>query len=289
MSSGQLRDAWAVIGVKLSDEAWPWESKDFPVRVWKCGDCAFEFSNPEFAGEGQFYKELQAQNSEYYPGASAEFLRAVKFAQAHKLKNVLDVGCGSGSFLNLMKNAGLDTHGVELNPEGARMARANGHKISECFLEELPTDRKFDFVTAWQVVEHVSDPVDLVRQAAGRMSPNGYLGIAVPNETTMRWICPYDPHGWPPHHISRWRLRDLQRLGEQCGLRLIESGAEPLQAQMGKHFWLLHCQLSRALGFKGPVGGAFLTRVFWRLYRLSGAEKFSPFAGSSIYAFYSRQ
>jgi SAM-dependent methyltransferase len=289
MSWGQLRKAWEVTGTRLSEAAWPAFDPESLVKVWQCGSCGFEFSDPSFAGNGQFYKELQAQNEYYYPDASPEFIRAAKFAVDRKIKNALDVGCGAGAFLNLLKGKGIKTYGIELNPEAARISRGAGHEVFETLLEDLPADQKFELVTAWQVLEHVSAPREFLEQCVRVLAPGGFVGVAVPNERTMRWICPHDPHGWPPHHISRWQLRDLERIGKEVGLRMIQSGAEALHGASGEHFWMLHNKLAATLGFKPHPGGAWLPKLLWFLYRKAGLRHYCPLPGSSIYAFYVRE
>lgn len=293
LTLGQLLTGWKAHGVEFSAEAWPYPDDSRAVEVWKCGSCGFEFSDPALAGNAQFYVELQKHGADtYYPKDSLEFHRAIHFAKERGLSTVLDVGCGAGAFLNLAKAAGMKTHGVELNPEGAKVARAAGHHIYDSLLGDLlatGTMPKFDLVTSWQVLEHVSAPVQFLKECGQFVRKGGFLGIAVPCEKTMRWICPYDPHGWPPHHVSRWRLEDLELIGSRAGLRLVGSGADPLYGRLGEHFWTLHNRLAPLLGFKPHRGGTFLPKLFWYLYRKSGARHWSPIDGSSIYAFYTRE
>jgi hypothetical protein len=139
------------------------------------------------------------------------------------------------------------------------------------------------------VMEHVVDPVGFLRDCARAVKPGGYVGIGVPNEATMRWLCPYDPHGWPPHHVTRWRIRDLEAIGRLAGLTMIRSGAEPLTGALGEHFWNLHNRLAVEIGEAPHRGGALLPRVFWLAYRKAGLRHWWPMPGSSIYAMYRRE
>lgn len=287
----QLERLWKLSGIQFSPGAWPARSPGGAVEVWRCRGCGFEFSDTAQAGNGQFYAELQAQAENYYPERPFEFVRGVDFARTHGLKDVLDVGCGSGVFLSMAKAAGLETHGMELNPEGARLARAAGHTLHEGLIGDLVRRAgapRFSFVTAWQVMEHVNDPVGFLRDCAQAVRPGGFVGIGVPNESTMRWLCPYDPHGWPPHHVTRWRIRDLEAIGHAAGLAMVESGAEPLTGALGEHFWLLHNRLAGEVGARPHRGGRWLPRLFWLAYRKAGLRHWRPIPGSSIYAMYRR-
>jgi SAM-dependent methyltransferase len=262
------------------------------VRAWKCGACGFEFSNPEFAGDGRFYAALQAQLENYYPVRAYEFERALDFAREQGLAEVLDVGCGSGTFLTLAKSRGLRAYGMELNPQGVAQARRAGHEVYECLLADLlarEPGRKFDFVTAWQVMEHVPDPARFLQECAAAARPGGFVGVAVPNEMMLRLLCPNDPHGWPPHHISRWRIQDLERAGRGAGLKIMASGADPLSGSLAEHFWELHNRLARNLGSKPHRGGRLLPKLAWLAYRKLGLRHWLPLPGASIYAFYRRE
>ena len=193
--------------------------------------------------------------------------------------------------MSMAKAEGLATFGMELNPEGVRLARAAGHEVYDCLASELlrdPNSRRFSLVTAWQVLEHVPDPVEFLRDCALLARPGGFVGVAVPNEDGGHRLCPYDPHLWPPHHISRWRGRDLAAAGAKAGLRLVKSGSDVLSGSMAKHFWLLHNKLAPGLGFKPHPGGELLPSILWLLYRKSGARHFLPRRGPSVYAFFTR-
>ena len=90
---------------------------------------------------------------------------------------VLDCGCGDGKFLNALQKWGWDTYGVEPS-------------MSEAFprhhrLEAPPQDASFDFVILHQVLEHIREPLDLLRQLAGSMREGGSLFISVPRLDTV--------------------------------------------------------------------------------------------------------
>jgi SAM-dependent methyltransferase len=85
---------------------------------------------------------------------------------------VLDFGCGDGKFLNRLQNAGWETYGVEPSTSAA-FAR---HRR----LDRPPQDGSFDFAILHHVLEHVTDPLDILRQLAGALREGGVLFIGVP-------------------------------------------------------------------------------------------------------------
>jgi SAM-dependent methyltransferase len=287
----QLQKAWAVLGVDVSSAALGDLARREAIRLWRCSDCGFEYSHLEFAGRALFYEELQRQLPNYYPSDSAEYSRAIQFASEHGIEEVLDVGCGAGAFLDLGKKAGLRTHGVELNPKAAAIARQKGHKVYNDLLRTLIAAGdypRFDLVTTWQVLEHVSDPVDFLWECAQFVKPGGYLAVAVPAENGINSLSPFNPHVWPPHHVTRWRLTHLRQLGTKTGLKFVYGGNDPINPYNARYMWELHNQLAPIFGCKPYPGGKLLPKVLAFASAKIGIHKLLPDWGHSTYAFFAK-
>lgn len=101
---------------------------------------------------------------------------------------VLDVGCSSGVFLDMMRTKGWDVAGVEICQEFVKMAK-DFFGIENIFngtLEEAGfEDESFDLITMWDLVEHVPDPISLLREAERVLKPTGMLLILTPNENSL--------------------------------------------------------------------------------------------------------
>jgi hypothetical protein len=99
---------------------------------------------------------------------------------------LLDIGTGDGEFLDVARAAGYDVVGTEPSATGAGLASARGHDVRTGTLEEIDFgDRRFDLVTVWHVLEHVSRPGNFLLRAHRLLRPGGLLFVAVPNE---EWI-----------------------------------------------------------------------------------------------------
>src|SRR6266849_2408899 len=165
----------------------------------------------------------------------------------------MDVGCGSGAFLELPKKAGLLTFGIDLNPQAARVSTQKGHNVYNCSMAEFCTGKtheRLNLVTAFEVLEHVADPVGFLSSAAGLLKPGGYLAVSVPNRSGVIRLCEENPHQWPPHHLSWWRLRDLARIGERCNLEIVKIGGDILMGGQIELFGKLRNELRTVWGEK---------------------------------------
>lgn len=95
---------------------------------------------------------------------------------------ILDFGCGGGEYLKRMRRLGNQVTGVDFDPASLDLARRSG--LDVMFPEDLDAaahDGSFDLVTLAHVIEHVQDPVALLRRLRRCLRPGGRLYLETPN------------------------------------------------------------------------------------------------------------
>ncbi|MGI8542196.1 MAG: class I SAM-dependent methyltransferase [Aridibacter sp.] len=93
---------------------------------------------------------------------------------------ILDVGCGTGANLEMLKNFG-EAEGVDVSDEALEFCRKKGLKVHKGLAEELPfEDETFDVVTALDVVEHLDDDIAGLREMFRVLKKGGKTLIFVP-------------------------------------------------------------------------------------------------------------
>lgn len=128
--------------------------------------------------------------------------------------SVLDVGCGNGTWLTVLgKN--YKKYGIELSRSSAEMAeRASNAEIYIGPYEEYPNVIEFDLITAFAVIEHLSDPVLFVQWASARLMPGGLLIIMTADRESG--VARRMGSMWPlyasPEHFSYFSARALRKL-----------------------------------------------------------------------------
>lgn len=138
----------------------------------------------------------------------------------------LDIGCGVGHSLTAAKTAGMLSHGVEADPDAVALARRN-HEVVVSRIGDLP-DGTYDVVSMWETLEHLADPLLMLREAVARLSPGGLVAVTVPNLDASglrvsREKCSYVYGGFnSPGHINFFNRRTIEKLFKRAGLALVE-------------------------------------------------------------------
>jgi 2-polyprenyl-3-methyl-5-hydroxy-6-metoxy-1,4-benzoquinol methylase len=148
--------------------------------------------------------------------------------------DLLDVGCGSGTLLGLMKQRGFRGVGVDFSAEAASLAEAeNGVRVVVGSLADAAfLDQSFDIVTLFHVMEHVANPRNVLAEVFRILRPNGAVVVQVPSIDSWqfklfgakwygldipRHVIDYSNHamlkllidsGFVPHRIRHFNLRD---------------------------------------------------------------------------------
>lgn len=172
-------------------------------------------------GVGPAWRALLAPLAILHPGGPDELDAAAMYLRAPiGPAKVLDVGCGSGVLLARMKSLGWDAEGVELDPGGVTAARARGVRVHQGQLADAKfPDKCFDAVHSAHVIEHVYDPVTLLRECFRILKPGGKLVILTPN--TGSWGHRKFGSAWlnldPPRHLILFNQLTLRAAAERNG------------------------------------------------------------------------
>lgn len=138
---------------------------------------------------------------------------------------VLDVGCGGGLFLKMLREHGLPVLGLEMSQAAAQSAwKRNGVAVVCGDLSKTPIERgTCAGVTMFHVLEHLHDPVSYLRSARDLLLPGGRLVVQVPNASSWQFLM--FGERWNgvdvPRHLVNYRQRDLENLLEYCGMEVV--------------------------------------------------------------------
>ncbi|HEY3725257.1 MAG TPA: class I SAM-dependent methyltransferase [Acidimicrobiia bacterium] len=144
---------------------------------------------------------------------------------------ILDVGCGDGFHLDLLREfgpGGWQLEGVDLDPRAADAAEARGLVVHRGSIDaiDLPAEH-YDFAILVQTIEHFADPASLLRAIRRVLRPGGRLLLVTDNTGSLDFSVAKRRH-WGGYHFPRhWYLFDapsLRKLAAHTGLAVDELG-----------------------------------------------------------------
>jgi 2-polyprenyl-3-methyl-5-hydroxy-6-metoxy-1,4-benzoquinol methylase len=139
---------------------------------------------------------------------------------------VLDVGCGCGVFLNLLKRLGWQTYGTDISPAALAICQTNGHQVCPAAEVLQRLDRNsFDWIILDNVLEHIAEPWVVLKQLNQLLRTGGRLTVCVPNFGGKD--APLFGGFWemldPPRHYFHYSAAGLTTLLQRCGFEITKT------------------------------------------------------------------
>ncbi|MDO8513856.1 MAG: class I SAM-dependent methyltransferase [bacterium] len=195
--------------------------------IYRCNYCTLEFSLPPITGNNDFY-EWVTSHPNYFHSNRWEWptivANLVKQSKKRKIR-VLEVGCGSGIFLNMINGLrNTDVIGIDSTPSAVEECHKKGLMV---YLETLESflskpkhkNQRFDYVIAFHTLEHIERPKEWVSIMTRILKPKGTIILSTPYSPLSFETKWYDPLNYPPHHMTRWNQRAYHELASQLGLK----------------------------------------------------------------------
>jgi SAM-dependent methyltransferase len=198
-------------------------------RICKCMNCGFKQVS-DVKDVLSFYEALE--DEDYDSNRKQRGLQArsiLKKVQNYiKRGRLLDVGAASGILLEQGVALGYDCEGVEPSKALSAIASRNGQKVHLGILPHPDVSGKYDVITLVDVIEHIPNPVQLLRDIAAHLKPTGFGVLTTPNEQSLvakllggRW--------WHYRiaHIGYFNLKTIKLALSQAGLEVVSVSSPP--------------------------------------------------------------
>ncbi len=229
----------------------PWSESGYGMM--ECLDCTLLWADP-LRGEPDLYGDAYQTDGAY--AAELELAERVKAGKGHRafgwpyrvlIRSVagwrgvgrggvqgrffeagprgrfFEVGCGAGYFVEHMRRQGWHASGCDVSGSAIRAARRLfslelGHTD---FNDRAVEDRSIDLLAAFEVIEHLADPVGFLRTVERKLKPGGCAFVSTPNASSG-W-----PLAWkreksvlPPYHLTVFSERSLGAAARAAGLEV---------------------------------------------------------------------
>lgn len=202
-------------------------------RTVICRECGFCFVSPLPKEEvyrnfyrvaySRFYKDIHKVKIKEDPIESPYENFRFEFIEKHKPvkgSQVLEIGAGPGRFLFLTSLRGARCAALEPSMEFKEVLRGKGIEVLGDFIEKFNSNRKFDIVYLFHVLEHFYDPIGTIKRLRDLVKDDGVIVVEVPN--IWKPFKSLDGYFLRYPHLSYFSPKSLRRLLSMCGFELIE-------------------------------------------------------------------
>ena len=213
-------------------------------RIYPQNYHAINFSSQHFGIVYQIRSWLEAKR----------FMSACDDLQANA--RILDVGCGDGFHLNLLRRYGKKSwtlEGIDLDKRAVEMARKSGLVIYNGSVESINLpENSYDLAFMVQTIEHVEKPDEVMRAIRGLLKPGGKLVIVTDNTDSLDFKL-FKRNYWGGYHFPRhWHLfsqNSLSKLAEKTDFQVARLGTiiTPVNWVYTVHNWLVERKAPRWL------------------------------------------
>jgi 2-polyprenyl-3-methyl-5-hydroxy-6-metoxy-1,4-benzoquinol methylase len=224
------------------------------VTIWECPVSGLRFREPTSHEDVEAFYD--AEYHEKMTGVGGKRLRRLAYRKEndsrveHLLRHlpegrVLDVGCSRGDFAEALSRAGFDTYGLDISVDACEKSRATlGEDRVFCStLKELAEQRtqRFTAITAMDVIEHCTDPVEFLGAAHALLKKDGILFLRTPTLSS-----PFHAVGslsykltlglyktplfklYHAEHLYFFNELSMRRILQDCGFDVLEIAPDPL-------------------------------------------------------------
>ena len=222
------------------------DKKGVQTQVVQCNECSLFYTNPTLVPLSNPY---EAAGEDYFVGRAHDPVRKIMLgeefaAQTERLLNgrrgiILEAACGKGEFLRGAINRGWKARGVEMTEYFAAIARDHGIDVETAPIEDsryLEESNTCDAIFMLAMLEHLYDPLVMLRKANSILVPDGIALINVPNEVTSlvnqlgnryvklmygrEWTMSLSPT-FSPFHVVGFSPKSLRKALEMTGFEVI--------------------------------------------------------------------
>ena len=210
----------------------PGSVRDNPMlKILECTNCNLVYlSSMEHIGD-MHYEKSGMHNGEL-PDIDS-WLKETLFDDSRRYnfikdkitnKNILDFGCGIGGFLDCAKKSAATASGVELDLSLQESFENRDLKVFPNLLSAQKGKTKYDLITSFHVIEHLSNPISILKELAELLDENGEIIIEVPNSDdvllTLYNCKSFQNFTYWSQHLFLFNSHTLARLIKQAGLKL---------------------------------------------------------------------
>jgi 2-polyprenyl-3-methyl-5-hydroxy-6-metoxy-1,4-benzoquinol methylase len=201
-------------------------------QVVRCRRCRLMYVNPRLTMDtlAELYNDQKISWSSYYvqwaDGFKRSFGERLALIEKHRAPGrLLDLGCSTGSFMEVAIERGWTARGLDVNRESVQHAREVGlDVICGTFPHPELDGAEFELAVMSDFIEHVPDPRQVLKATRELLAKDGYLFLTTPDAgalvarlTGRRWW-----HLKPTEHLVYFDRKTIRELLADCGFEIVD-------------------------------------------------------------------
>jgi len=203
---------------------------------WRCRGCGLQrqFPLPELEELREYYDHSYRHATYKCHLEAAEMKRATA---RRRLRDVLpycrpgrwlDVGCSNGVLVEELLHHGLEAEGIDLSGVAVEEAQRKDLPVTRCTIDDHRPPYRYDTVTCFDVLEHVSDPAKFVSSLRRLLVADGTVALSVPNLGSIsRLLMRRRWYFYSREHLYCFTRSTIGQLLSHGGFDIIRCGPSP--------------------------------------------------------------
>jgi 2-polyprenyl-3-methyl-5-hydroxy-6-metoxy-1,4-benzoquinol methylase len=212
------------------------------AQIVQCNHCDLVYANPQWSPEELVAAYTAVEDETYVQEREGRELTFEKHLNALEEftgpadgRSLLDVGAYIGVFVEIARTYGWLAEGIEPSSWAVAKARERNLPIYQGTQQNMVlADRKFDVVTMWDVIEHVTDPISELKRSYQLLKPGGWLAVHTMDIDSL--IARVLGNHWPwlmDMHLYYFSQKTLSKMIQKSGFHVEWSGAQGRYLRLG--------------------------------------------------------
>ena len=199
----------------------------------RCSNCNVTIvqNPPDRNTLNDIYSALYFANGKYQADTAVtkEYSRRLRLIKKISSAKLFDYGCATGDFMNYASQHGYSVWGTDISEDALAIAKQKYPHLKDRFISMADLESfvngnlKMDIITAWDVVEHLQNPMLDILTISRALRPGGVLGISTPN--IGAFVAVLMKRRWafmtPPEHLTFFNKSSLTRMLEVLQLKTL--------------------------------------------------------------------
>lgn len=169
------------------------------------------------------YDTDKAVTRKTYEAHCRELTSLVQIPGQDRQPTMLEIGCATGFFMSIAIEQGWNVEGIDISSYAVEEAKQKGLRATTATIESFTTHNTYDSIVMQDVIEHVVDPVRMIRRVHELLNHGGLVALTTPDAGSL-WARLWGKkwHAFvPPQHLFYFRVSHLERILASNGFTVV--------------------------------------------------------------------